>query len=612
MGESYDARLRGRESFAPSAPHEGEGPVNVGAEVQPILQAHPGEPVREFAELTPRHVTEPAPGVYVFNFGRNIAGMVRLTVRGSTGQRITLRYAERLNPDGTIYTDNLRGARAIDTYVCSGGGIETWQPRFTFHGFQYVELTGVRERPAADALTGLAVSSATEGAGEFSCSSDLLNTLAGNILWTQRANFIDGPTDCPQRDERLGWTGDAQVYCRSACLNADVQAFFHKWLTDLSDAQRADGQFPMVAPLKIAGDDGGPGWADAGVVCPWTIYDVYGDTALLARQYEGMRRLVEFSRSRCTPDLLPPSQFHCFGDWLNIDAETPHEILYMASFARITDLTARTAEVLRREEDARAYRDLYGRIRSSFVRAYVDGAGRIRGDTQTAYALAITYGLLEGERLRRASEHLVHDIEKRGWKLSTGFVGTKELMFALHRIGRTDVAHRLLLNETFPSWGFTIRNGATSIWERWDGWTPEKGFQDPGMNSFAHYAFGAVYEWVVEVVGGIRCDEPGYRRVTIDPDPGPVLTGARTRYRSVRGVLATDWSKEKGRFMLRVEVPMNVLATVVCRNGSGAILESGRPAAGSPGVRPLGTNANGNSLFEVGGGTYLFEYPLQQ
>jgi alpha-L-rhamnosidase len=610
MGESYDARLRNRESFEPSSPFEGEGAVDIGADVTPVLQAHPGEPVRVFAQIRAKEVTEPAPGVYVYDLGRNFAGIVRLTIRGTPGQRILLRYAERLNPDGTVYTDNLRGARAIDTYVCSGDGVETWAPRFTFHGFQYVELTGLRDRPAPDAITGLALSSATEGAGEFFCSSDLLNKLAENVLWTQRANFIDVPTDCPQRDERLGWTGDAQVYCRSACLNADVQAFFHKWLTDLGDAQRADGQFPMVAPLKVAGDDGGPGWADAGVVCPWTIYDVYGDTAILIREYERMKRLVDFSRARCTPELLPPAQFHCFGDWLNIDAETPHEVLYMASFGRVTDLTARAAEALGRAEDSQKYRQLFDRIKASFVRSYVDSAGRIRGDTQTAYALAITFNLVEGERLRRASEHLVADVEKRGWRLSTGFVGTKELMFALTHIGRNDVAHRLLLNETFPSWGFTIRNGATSIWERWDGWTPDKGFQDPGMNSFAHYAFGAVYEWIVAVVGGIRNTEPGYRRVVIDPDAGPLLTEARTRYRSVRGVLATEWKKEEGAFRLRVEIPMNVTALVVCRNASGQVLESGKPAAGQPGVRGLGKNTRGDEQYEVGGGTYIFEYPV--
>ncbi len=300
MGEVYDAQeaqspaWRGWDSsgFDDSR----WGPVDLGAELKPSVQSHPAPPVRAFAELKPRTIKEPKPGAYVFDLGQNFAGNIRLKVTGEPGRKITLRYAERLNPDGTIYTTNLREARVTDTYLCSGQGEETWSPRFTFHGFQYVELTGLKSPPNEKTITGVALSTDTPVVGRFACSDPMLNQLHSNIEWTQRANFIDIPTDCPQRDERLGWTGDAQVYIGTAALNCDVQAFFNKWLVDLTDGQRADGQFPMVAPVKVAGDDGGPAWADAGVICPWTIYQVYGDRRVLERQYPSMVKFIEFCR----------------------------------------------------------------------------------------------------------------------------------------------------------------------------------------------------------------------------------------------------------------------------------------------------------------------------
>jgi len=600
MGESFDARLA-ESSF----PEEVSGePVDVGADVQPLLEAHPGPPVRAFAELSPKSHTLVAPGTWILDLGQNFAGVVRLRVRGAAGQRITLRFGERLNPDGTLYTDNLRSARAIDTYICRGGGEETWQPRFTFHGFQYVEVSGLKEPPTAGTITGIALSSDTPSAGTFECSDPMVNKLHSNIVWTQRANFIDIPTDCPQRDERLGWTGDAHVYIRSACLNADVQAFFHKWIVDLTDAQRADGQFPMVAPLKVAEGDGGPAWADAGVICPWTIYEMYGDRDILDEHYPAMVKFVEFCRTRSTPDLLPPAKFHCFGDWLNIEAETPHDVIFIAYFARCTQLLSRAAEVLGKRDEAEKYRVLFERIKTAFVTAYVDSEGRVKGNTQTAYVLALAAGLLDGEAATGAGRYLIADIESRGWRLSTGFVGTKDLMLVLSATGRNDVAYRLLQNETFPSWGFTIRHGATSIWERWDGWTPEKGFQDPGMNSFAHYAFGAVYQWMVENIGGIRSDGPGFRTLVIAPQPGGTLTWARVGYHSVAGPVSTGWRITGGRMALNVTIPPNTRATIHLPGVGGDVLESGAPVA-----RGKGLTTVKQGVFEAVSGTYAFVYP---
>ncbi|MGB5872496.1 MAG: family 78 glycoside hydrolase catalytic domain [Bacteroidota bacterium] len=604
MGETYDARVEG-----PTGNVSGKAKgdlVDLGADIDPLLQAHPGPPVRKFAELPPQSITEPEKGAYVFDMGRNFAGVVRLKTRGEPGQRIRLRFAERLNPDGTFYVQNLRGARAVDTYVCRGKGEEVWEPRFTFHGFQYVEVTGLTSQPNMRTITGLAISSDTPVVGDFQCSEEMLNQLYSNVLWTQRANFIEVPTDCPQRDERLGWTGDAQVFIPAACLNTDVQAFFHKWLVDLTDSQRKDGQFPMVAPLIVADDDGGPAWADAGVICPWTIYKAYGDTSILGGHYEAMKRFVEFCRGRSTEELLPPPEYHSFGDWLHIQAETPTDVLYMAYFARSTQLLALTAEVLGKTEDAARYGELYQEIRAAFNSAYVSETGSVLGETQTAYALAISFGLLDDEDTYLAAERLVTNIEKRDWCLSTGFVGTLELMHALARIGRYDVAYRLLLNEKFPSWGHTIKNGATSIWERWDGWTPEKGFQSTEMNSFAHYAFGAVYQWMAENIGGIKSDGAGYRRILIAPEPGPTLSSARVSYRSVRGLIQSEWKKEQGRFFLNVDVPANTEATVHLPAVEGSVTESGKPVAEQKDVNYSGRSKRKRETFVVGGGHYEF------
>ena len=404
-------------------------------------------------------------------------------------------------------------------------------------------------------MTGIALSSDTPVVGRFECSDPMLNKLHENGYWTQRANFIDIPTDCPQRDERLGWTGDAQIYLRAATLNCDVHAFFTKWLIDLVDGQRPDGQFPMVAPVKVAGDDGGPGWADAGVICPWTIYQVYGDRRLLERQYPSMLKFIEFCRHRSTSELLPPKQYHCFGDWLSIGADTPKDVLYTAYFALSTKLTAEAAQVLGKTEEASRLHDLFQKIKAAFNQTYVGGDGRIKGDTQACYALALAFDLVDGERNRQAARYLVENIEKRGNHLTTGFIGTKDLMLVLSKIGRQDLAYRLLCTDSFPSWGFSIKHGATSIWERWDGWTPEKGFQDPGMNSFAHYSFGAVYQWMVENIGGIKCDGPAYKQILIEPQTTGPLTHAETSYQSIRGPIATSWTKAGQTLTLDVNIP---------------------------------------------------------
>lgn len=608
VGEEYDATAEAPGWNEPGFAAERSAPVDVGAEVSPAIERHPGPPVVVVGEFAAQSVTEPAPGVYVFDLGQNFAGVARLKVRGRRGQQVQLRFAERLNDDGTLYTTNLRYARCVDRYTCRGEGEETWQPRQTFHGFQYVELTGVDEPPAADAVTGIALSSDTPWASEFECSDPKLNRLYENVKWTQRANFIDVPTDCPQRDERLGWTGDAQVYARTACLNADVQAFFRKWLVDLADSQRADGQLPMVAPLIVAGDDGGPAWADAGVICPWEMYLAYEDRTLLERQYPSMARFVEFCRNRSKEGVLPPDNFHCFGDWLSINADTPKEVIYAAYYARSVDLLRRAARVLGKHDDAKRYGELFERIKGAFNKEYVAEDGLIRGDTQCCYVLAIVGKLVDGPMREQAARRLVANIEARGNRLSTGFVGTKDLMLALSEIGRTDVALRLLHQEEFPGWKFSINHGATSIWERWDGWTPESGFQSAGMNSFAHYSFGAVYGWMAENLGGFQTVLPGQRRMRIAPVFDPALDHCRVRYDGIRGAVETEWRRSGGGIELRCVVPANTTAylTLADLSPERDVVVDGKPLAES-GLEQIPVPTLGTLSVELPAGEHRFQ-----
>ena len=485
----------------------------------------------------------------MLDLGQNFAGVPRLKITGEPGQKITLRFAERLNPDGTIYTTNLRSARCIDTYICDGKGEETWSPRFTFHGFQYVEITGLKSPPTADTVTGIALSSDTPVVGRFECSDPMLNQLHSNIYWTQRANFIDIPTDCPQRDERLGWTGDAQVYIRTATLNCDVQAFFTKWLVDLTDGQRPDGQFPMVAPVKVAGDDGGPAWADAGVICPWTIYQVYGDRRLAraAVSLDGQVRRVlpqaEHARAAAAGEvpllrrLAEHRRRHAQGRHLHRLLRPQHQ----AHGARPPRSSARPRTPPVSTTSTRRSRPPSTRPTSAAT-----AGSRATPRPSTCWPWRSTWSTAR----RRSRPHATSSRTSRssGGHLSTGFIGTKDLMLVLSKIGRHDVAYRLLFNDTFPSWGFSIKHGATSIWERWDGWTPEKGFQDPGMNSFAHYSFGAVYQWMVENIGGIKSDGPAYKQILIEPHPGGRLTQPRRRTRASAARSPPPGPRRAGRF----------------------------------------------------------------
>ncbi|MFM9873191.1 MAG: family 78 glycoside hydrolase catalytic domain [Fimbriimonadaceae bacterium] len=563
-GEKYDARI------TPS----NWKPAQIGT-YKTSLEAFPGDPVREYQSLPAKSIKKIGDNKYLIDFGQNLSGYTRIHVKEKSGTTITIRHGERLDAKGNLYTDNLRLAQAIDQYTTKSNASETWSPRFTFHGFQYVEVTGLTSKPTKETIKAIAISSDTPEVGKQETSDPMLNQLLSNCWWTQKMNFVDIPTDCPQRDERLGWTGDAQAYIQTAAYFSDVQAFFNKWLVSLDDAQTPDGNFPKVAPVIRGQDDGGPAWADAGVICPMEIYNVYGDKELLARHYPNMKRFIDFCRNRSKADMLPPDKYHIFGDWLSTNANTPNDVITTAYFAASTRLLVLAAKALGHSEDVKTYSALHERIKTAFQKAYVAADGKIHGDTQTGYVLALQFDLLTPDQTKIAEEHLIANIEDRKWHLSTGFVGTRDLMHVLTKIGRTDVAFRLLHNTTFPSWGFEIKNGATSIWERWDGWTPEKGFQDIGMNSFAHYAYGAVAGWMFKTIGGISELEPGYGKVSIAPQIDPNLKFANTIYNSIRGPIKTAWKKAGNKIELTVEIPPNATATVTLPDGKNTTKQVG-------------------------------------
>jgi alpha-L-rhamnosidase len=581
-GETFDARIEPRDWR----------PAEVFPAPKIELCEKPCAPIRRMEERVPVAITEPRPGVFIFDFGENIVGWTRLRISAKRGTAVRLRFGEMLEADGSLHTANLRSARATDRYICAGDGVEMWEPRFTFHGFRYVEATvgseGTELRDSAKRclpsrnlekfrnsvldLTAIIVHSALPDTGAFECSDPLVNRLQHCIVRGQKGNFLDLPTDCPQRDERLGWSGDAQIFAPTALYNMDASPLFAQWMRAMRDGQREDGAFPDLAPHIILGH-GNAGWGDAGIIVPWTVWQFTGDTQILSDNYHAMSRHLRFlqktSRKLLRPDTL-------FGDWLAVDAAspehtpTPKDMIGTAYFARCAKLMGEIASTLGATRspaslgaDAARYADLFEKIRAAFQREYITPNGRVLGDTQTAYLIALGFDLVP-EKLRAAAiDRLVELIRARDWHLTTGFLGTPLLAPVLTTCGRTDVAYRLLKQETYPSWLYPVLNGATTMWERWNSWTKERGFGDAGMNSFNHYAYGAIGEWLYATVAGISPAAPGFSRIRIAPIPGGGLTWARAELRTPHGLARSSWRRKGRRFTLDVLVPAGATADIV-------------------------------------------------
>lgn len=624
-------RLAADMGSIPATSHDNRGPraVDLGFRPPQRLQPYAAPPIRVTEELRAKPLPSPAAGQHLYDLGQNIAGIIRLRVKGPAGTRVQIRYGEMLHTDGRLMTENLRRARAIDFVTLRGDPAgETWSPRFTYHGFRYVELSGLPEAPAPDAVTGLVLHNDTPFTGSFACSDDLMTRFWLNTRWTQRANFIEIPTDCPQRDERLGWMGDAQAYIRAATYNADVAAFFTKWLDDVAEAQRDHGAYPDYAPYPMGhgnpGQTWGTAWTDAGIICPWTVWKVYGDTRLLERLWPSMSRFLEFRRQRA-PDLRGRSDGNTWGDWLNVNEPTPLELVDAAYFKLSASLMAEMAEALGRTDEARQYRDLAAAIAAKFREDYLQPDGTLKVATQTAHVLALAFDLLTPELVAPTADRLVARIEANGTRMTTGFLGTRDILPALTRAGKHDTALRLFQSRRFPSWGYEMVNGATTVWERWDSFTREHGFngaagdQNASMNSFSHYAFGAITAWMFRDLAGIDTDGPGFRQLTLRPGPPsaaafqhpdphgvPPLTWVRARYHSPHGPITAAWRTDGRRFEYDVSLPANTSATVWMPAAAAAqVRERGRPVLRHRDVRVVGQE-HGRVGLAIGSGTYRF------
>jgi alpha-L-rhamnosidase len=619
-GEEYDARLeKAGWSAAGFDDKDWKGVLAMDAPKAKIV-APAGPPVKKIEELKVAKVFRTPAGDTVLDMGQNMVGWVKFRLTAPAGTTIALRHAEVLDKSGNFYTANLRTAKETIRYTARGGGTEAYEPHFTFQGFRYVAVSGWPGEVKPEDFTGVVVHSAMSRTGTFESSNAMLNQLQHNIIWGQKGNFVDVPTDCPQRDERLGWTGDAQVFAPTASYNFDTAAFYTKWLRDVALDQEDDGAVPFVIPNALTHDTrkgaaASAGWADVAVVLPWTVYQAFGDKRILGEQYPSMKAWVEYMR-RAAGDRYIWSNGFSFGDWLafattNADypgATTAKDFLQTAYFARSTELLAKTAEVLGKREDAAEYEALEEKIRAAFVKEFVTPNGRLSSDTQTAYALALEFDLLPEAMRAGAAARLAEDVRKFK-HLTTGFLGTPVLCKALSDYGYLDEAYMLLNRTEYPSWLYPVTQGATTIWERWDGQKPDGGFQDVGMNSFNHYAYGAIGEWMYRVEAGVELDAaaPGYKHILIEPRPGGGLTTASTSVESMYGRVASGWEIADGKMILKIEVPANTTATVRVPHAKlEEVSEGGKPLAGRSDIsKPR--QAEDAVVLEVGSGNYVFE-----
>lgn len=647
MGESFDARRRfpwtrpvpptdaGDWKWSPAIPAEKNGSVKatfiepgvkkeveLGFQKPKRLVAYAAQPVRITEEIPAKKITEPKPGTYIFDLGENIAGVIRLRVKGAAGTRVTIRYGEMLHKDGRLMTENLRKARATDFYTLRGDSNgETWQPRFTYHGFQFVEISGLTEKPGLEAVTGLVMNNDTPFTGTFACSDDVMTRFWKNTVRTQKANFLEVPTDCPQRDERLGWMGDAQIYARTASYNADVAAFFTKWVDDVREAQRDSGAYPDYAPYPYAhgapGATHGTAWTDAGVIVPYTMWKVYGDMRIVERHWESMVKFMDW-RAKADPQLKGVKLGNTWGDWLNVNEDTPIEYVDLCYHRISSLLMAQLGGALGRLDDAARFAKTAEAIQRSFDAQFVKPDGSLSVNTQTAYVLALESRLIsDPDAMKAAASRLRDRVAKNDYRMATGFLGTKPLLLALTKGGQFDLAARLFQSRKFPSWGYEVEQGATSVWERWDSFTKEHGFDgangtnNASMNSFSHYAFGAVMQWGYQTLAGIDTDGEGFRKLLIHPHvpsagsnpDGRPLDWVQAAYVHPRGRIESGWKREGDAVIYEIAIPANTTATVVLP-AAGKLTERG---AEIPAEWMLKQSPEGTRSICVGSGSYRFE-----
>jgi alpha-L-rhamnosidase len=620
-GETFDATKKLIGWNNPGYDDKNWQHVKIGNYNNDNLIASEGSPIRKIQEIKPVKIFRTPKGKLIADMGQNMVGWLRLKVSGNKGTVVTLKHAEVLDKYGEFYTANLRVAKCQLTYTLDGTGEELYEPRFTFMGFRFVEISGFPGELTADNLTGVVVHSDMAVTGSYECSNPLINQLQHNIQWGQKGNFVDVPTDCPQRDERLGWTGDAQAFCRTAAFNMDVSSFFTKWFKDIAADQKPGGEVPDVIPDILDKQDAvssqpSSGWGDVSVIAPWTMYLVYGDKDFLVNQYQSMKAWVEYIRKKAGDSYIWKGGSK-YGDWLfyhppvnnhtEPDGYTDHDFIATAFYAYSTSILAEVAKALGKTDDAKMYADLFNKIKDVFINEYITKAGRVGTNSQTSFVLALKFNLLPENLRAKAAELLVNDIKSRNNHLSTGFLGTPYLCHVLSDNGFTDIAYDLLLQETYPSWLYPVKMGATTIWERWDGEKTDSTFQDPGMNSFNHYSYGAIGDWMYRVSAGIETMGPGYKHIILQPHPTGKLTYSRASFESSYGTIASGWERKDGKVIIKVMIPANTTATIILpAESQDKVTEEGKALSLNVLLKDIRTSDNKLTM-QAGSGEYTFE-----
>lgn len=612
-GETVDARLQQKGWSRPEFDDSQWKPIRVADYPLTDLVATESEPVVIHRTMKPIEVITTPAGEKVLDFGQNLVGREIFTYKGKPGQKITISHAEVLDEKGNFYTVNLRSARAQSTYICSGEE-DRFEPTFTFYGFRYLKVEGIEGELNPDNFEAAVIFSDIAENGNFSSSNELVNQLQSNIQWGLTGNFLDVPTDCPQRDERLGWTGDAQVFFRTATFNRDVQNFFRKWLKDLAIDQDQTGRVSDIVPnLPGLVGRGRVGWADAATIIPWQHYMAYGDASILEEQYSSMKAWVDFVISD-SDNYLWNKGWH-YGDWLfysvNNDnagnsAVTYTPLVQQCFFANSASIMAQTAEVLGRTDDARYYADVATKAREAFCQNYLTPAGMLVSSTQTAYVLALNFDMLPESEREKAAAHLAANVEKYG-HITTGFLGTPYICHVLTKFGYNDLAYKLLLRDQYPGWLYPVTMGATTIWERWNSMMPDRTIPDNGMNSFNHYSYGAIGDWLYRDAVGLHEGSAGFKTIIVKPHPGADFKQMQASQMTPYGRAEAEWQKRDGAFLLRVVIPANTTAEIyVPSESASSVVLDGKPAADSADAKVVG-HADGYTKILIGSGSYLFE-----
>ncbi|CAG2175980.1 unnamed protein product, partial [Oppiella nova] len=550
------------------------------------------QPIRVTEELIPKSKRQISPGVWILDFAQNMVGWVGIKVpKNHKSMRIQLRYAEALNPDGSIYTLNYRRARSIDTYVIEDSGATgmSVETHFTYHGWQYLEVSGFPGEPQLTDFMGRVAHTDTPFTGHFESDNKLLNRLWLNVLWSQKGNVWSIPHGCPQRDERLGWAGDAAAIIHTASYNADMTALYSKWLRDVREAVRNGGHFSNVSPRLGTFNDAAPAWGDVGLIVPYNVWRMYGDKQILEVSYESMKTWVADIKAANPNYLWTQMTFENFGDWLEINAQTPKDVFDTSYFGYDALLMTQMAGALNRTDDVKFYTELHTNISNAFTKAFVNTTdGKIKGDTQGGYVLALAFELLPENLRPLAVNHLVDNIKAHDYHYTTGFISVGFANEVLVKYGHRDVAYRLVLQETFPSWGYAIAHNATAMWEHWDTWTEDKGFMDPSMNSFNHFGMGSIGRWIYQYVAGIDTDNQmvGFKHIKIQPNPGNGVSFVKSSYKSINGFIENSWQTIGNQFVMNTSIPVNTMASVDL------------------------TFAKSGKVYEVGSGTYTFKVTM--